>query len=207
LKAVSKKRDKKLLAVDGEIARKIIQIANRKGMTVYSFTNEILKQAIAAENMNKSLEDIVELFRLLEISLNGGALLIPGDILMYMIERIYQQEREELLSKWYKSGRWYGKYLQVRFHRDEPLDIIQSLLNACSSKYSEIQILKEDRKLSVNWMSPNNSLEYTELFSKFLEGVIHSFGYKTRKNDVSKGLIVMEFEKKDHEEGSNHKIN
>jgi len=191
----SLRKEKKLLAVDGEVAQKIIQIANRKGMTVYSFTNEILKQAIVAENMNKSLEEIVERFRLLEISRNGGTLIVPADALLCMIERVYQQEKDILLKRWYESGRWYGKYLQVKFYGEEPLDIMEKLLDACSSKSSEIRILRDGDKLFVNWLSPNDSLEYTELFSKFLEGLIHAFGYETKKNDVSKGLIAMEFEK------------
>jgi len=165
-------------------------------MTVYSFTNEILQQAIKADGMNWSLEDIVERFRLLEIDRDSGAVFVATDTLLYMVERLYQQEKETLLKRWYGSGRWYGKYLQVKFHDEEPLDMVEKLLDACSCKSSEIRIFREENKLSLNWLSPNDSLEYTELFSKFLEGIIHSFGYNTKNNDVSKGLIVLEFKKK-----------
>jgi len=200
------KKEKKLLAVQGDLAQRIIEIANRKGMTVYSLTNEILQQAIKAEGMDRSLEDIVERFRLLEIDRDSGALFVTTDTLLYMVERLYQQEKETLLKRWYGSGRWYGKYLQVKFHDEEPLDMIEKLLDACSCKSSEIRILREENRLSLNWLSPNDSLEYTELFSKFLEGVIHSFGYETRNNDVSKGLIVLEFERKNSEDTGTKKI-
>ena len=195
LGSVSKK-EKKLMAVQGDLAQKIIEIANRKGMTVYSFTNEVLEQVINAESMNRSLEDIVELYRLREIDRDSGAVFVTTDILLYMVERLYQQEKEKLSERWYKSGRWYGKYLQIKVDDGKPLQMLERLLDACSCKSSEIRILRDGDKLSLNRLSPNESLEYTELFSKFLEGIIHSFGYETKKNDVSKGLIVLEFEKK-----------
>lgn len=194
------RREKKLLAVDGEIAQKIIEIANRKGMTVYNFTNYILQQAIKAENLNRSLDDIVERFRLLEIVQDSGAIFATTDILSYMVKRLYQQEKEKLCVKWYKSGLWYGKYLQVKFGNGEPLEMLKKLLDACAPKSSEVRIVKEGDKLSLHRVSPTDSLEYTELFSKFLEGVIHSFGYETKKNDVSKGLIALEFERKNLDE-------
>ncbi|MCK4434185.1 hypothetical protein KAU92_01745, partial [Candidatus Bathyarchaeota archaeon] len=68
-------------------------------------------------------------------------------------------------------------------------------LRTCSPDSCEIQMFGDGDKLLLNRVSPNDSLEYTELFSKFSEGIIHSFGYETRKNDVSKGLISIEFEK------------
>ena len=195
------KREKKLLAVQGDIAQKVIQIANRKGMTVYNFTNEILEQAVKADGMNWSIEDIVERFSLLEIERDSGAVFATMDTLLYMVERLYQQEKEELLEKWYESGQWYGKYLQIKFDDGEPLDMLEKLLGACSSKSSEIRIVRDGNRISLNRLCPNDSMEYTELFSKFLEGIIHSFGYETKKNDVSKGLIALEFEK-DFEDSS-----
>jgi hypothetical protein len=50
-------------------------------------------------------------------------------------------------------------------------------------------------------------MEYTELFAKFLEGIIHSFGYETKKDDVSKGLITLEFERKSPEDITLKKTN
>jgi len=202
----SSKREKKLLAVQGDLAQRIIEIANRKGMTVYSFTNEILQQAIKAEGMGKSLEDIVERFRLLEIERDSGAVFAATDALLYMVERLYQQERERLLEKWYESGRWYGKYLQIKINDGEPLNTLEKFLEACSPKSCEIRILREGDKLTLNRLSPNESLEYTEAFSKFLEGVIHSFEYETKRNDISKGLIVLEFERKNSEDAATKKI-
>jgi hypothetical protein len=91
------KKEKKLLAVQDDLAQRIIEIANRKGMTVYSFTNEILQQAIKADGMNQSLEDIVERFRLLEIERDSGAVFATTDTLLYMVEKLYQQEKRIFL--------------------------------------------------------------------------------------------------------------
>jgi len=190
------KKEKKLLAVQGDLAQKIIGIANRKGMTVYSLTNEILQQAIKAESMNRSLEDIVDRLRLLEIERDSGAVFTKKDILLFMVGQLYKQEKVPLLKKAYESGRWYGKYLQIRFQDGEPLDTLGKLLDVCSWDSSEIRLFRDEDALSLTRLCPSDSLEHTELVSKYLEGIIHSFGYETRKNDVSKGLIVIDFERK-----------
>lgn len=199
-------REKKLLAVQGDLAQKVIQIANRKGMTVYNFTNEVLEQAVKADSMNWSIDDIVERFSLLEIERDSGAVFATMDTLLYMVERLYQQEKEALLKNWYESGQWYGKYLQIKFGDGEPLDMLEKLLGACSSKSSEIRIVRDGNRLSLNRLCPNDAMEYTELFAKFLEGIIHSFGYETKKNDVSKGLIALEFERKGSEDTTLKKL-
>jgi len=194
------KKDKKLLAVQGDLAQQVIQIANRKGMTVYNLTNDILQQAIKAEGMNRSLDDIVERFRLLEIERSGGAVFATKDTLLFMVEKLYQREKEALLENWYGSGRWYGKYLQVKFDDSEPLDMLEKFLCSCSWDSGEIRISKDGGKLSLTRLSLNDSLEYTELASKFIEGIISTFGYELVKQDVSKGLTVQEFERKEAEE-------
>jgi hypothetical protein len=199
-------REKKLLAVQGDLAQKVIQIANRKGMTVYNFTNEVLEQAVKADSMNWSIHDIVERFSLLEIERDSGGVFATMDTLLYMVERLYQQEKEALLKNWYESGQWYGKYLQIKFGDGEPLDMLEKLLGACSSKSSEIRIVRDGNRLSLNRLCPNDAMEYTELFAKFLEGIIHSFGYETKKNDVSKGLIALEFERKGSEDTTLKKL-
>jgi len=194
------------LAVQGDLATDIMQIANRKGMTVYNYTNEVFEQAIKAESMNRSLGDIVEVFRLLEIERDSGAMFAMKDTYLYMIERLYQQEKEELLKKAYGSGRWYGKYLQMKFNGGEPFDMVEKLLNTCFWDSSEIRIVRNGEKVALNRLSPNDSIEYTEMTARFIEGIVNSFGYDTKNTDVSKGLISFEFGKNDPEESASKKI-
>lgn len=189
------RREKKLLAVRGDLAQKVIEIANSKGMTVYSFTNEVLHQAVRAEGMNRSLQDIVERFRLLEIERDSGAVFATKDVLSFMEEKLFPQEKENLLKRSYESGRWYGKYLQIKFHNGEPLDMLEKLLDVRSAS-SEIRLFRNGDQLSLTRLCPNDSLEHTQIVSKYLEGIMNSFSYETEKNDVSKGLIVLEFERK-----------
>jgi hypothetical protein len=200
------KKEKKLLAVQGDLAQRIIEIANKKGQTVYSLTNDILSQAIKAESINRSLNDIVERFRLFEIERNSGAVFATKDTLLYMVGKLYHQEKDVLLKNWLDSGRWYGRYLKVKFNDEEPLDMLEKLLCSCSWDLSEIRISKDGDKLSLTRLSPNDSLEYTELISKFIEGIISSFGYEIKTHDISKGLTVQEFERKEPEDAAIKKV-
>jgi len=198
MKVLSEKsrKEKKLMAVRGDLAERVIGIANRKGRTVYSFVNEVIEQAIEADYMDSSLKNIVEFHKLLKVEKESGAVITAKDNLLFLIEKLYPLEKEALLERWYASGRWYGKYLQIKFLDGGKLGMLERLLDACTWDSSEIQLRENGESLVLNCVSLWSSKEYTELASKFLEGIIHVLGYETVKNDVSKGLIVLEFRKK-----------
>lgn len=191
------KKEKKLMAVQGDLAQRIIGIANRKGRTVYSFVNEILEQAIEADEMNRSLKQIVELYKLIEIERKSGAVITTRDIMSYLIKKLYPLEKDALLEKWHSSGQWYGKYLLVRFQDGEPLEVLEKLLHALAWDKSEVRVLRKEKSICLSCVAPERSPEYTELFSRFLEGVMHSLGYKMMKKDLLKGLILLDFTKQE----------
>lgn len=193
---VVSKKQKKLVAVQADLVQKIIRIANIKGRTVYSFVNEILEQAIKAEELGRSLKEVVEIYQLMEIEKKTGAVLTTREILNFVIERLYPLEEEALKEKWYNSGEWYGKYVFARFQNGEPLEMLDKLLRAYAWDASEVRILKGEESISLRCVAPNHTPKGTRLFSRFLEGAMHSMGYSLKKRDLLKGLILLDFEKR-----------
>ncbi len=49
-----------MLAADEDIANKIVEIAKRRGSTVYGTLNEILQQALRADEMGLNLSYVIE---------------------------------------------------------------------------------------------------------------------------------------------------
>ena len=183
------------MAVQGDLAHRLMGIANRQGRTVYSLTNEIVEQAIEADLLDCPLKDIVEFYRLLRVEKDSGSVIIRKDNLLYMIDKLYPREKKVLWDKWYRSGRWYGKYLQVKFLNGEQFGVLEKLLDACAWDSSEFRLQRDGDNLVLNSVSLASSLEYTELVARFLEGIVHSLGYETTNNDITRGLIVLEFKK------------
>jgi len=190
------KKQKKLMAVQADLVEKIIRISNIKGRTVYSFVNEIMEQAIEAEDLGQSLKEIVEIYRLMEIEKKTGAVLTTREILNFLVQKLYPSEEEALMEKWYISGEWYGKYVLTRFQDGEPLEMLDKLLQVYLWEASEIRILRGKDSIGLRCVAPNHTTEETSLLSSFLEGAMHSMGYTLRKRDLLKGLILLDFEKR-----------
>jgi hypothetical protein len=190
---VQKKR-KKLIAVQSDVITQIIRIANTKGRTVYSFVNEIMEQAIEAEEVGRSLKEIVEMYKLMEIEKKTGSILVPREILNFLIQRLYPSEKDALLKEWYSSGQWYGKYIKARIQEGEPLETLDKLLQAYAWDSSEIRVIRGNGPIRLRCISPKHTPEETRLFSKFLEGAMHSMGYNLKEKEVMKGLILLNFD-------------
>ncbi|MEM3736580.1 MAG: hypothetical protein QXJ75_00595 [Candidatus Bathyarchaeia archaeon] len=188
------KKDKKFIAVRGDLLQKIIEIANKDGKSVYGFVNEIFEQAIRADELKLSLSEVVEFYSLIEIMKKAGAVITPADTLDHLISRLYPLEKESLQERWYLSGVWYGKYLSTRFN--DALGVFKKLLEACIWNISEANLsINNDGTISLRCVAPNQSRESTELFSKFLKGVFSALNYKAIKEEFWRGIILMELKR------------
>jgi hypothetical protein len=189
------KKDKKFIAVREDLLQKIMEIANKDGKSFYSFVNEIFEQAIRAEELKLSLNEVIDFYTLIEIMKKAGAVITASDTLEHLINKLYPLEKESLQERWYHSGVWYGKYLSTRFN--DALDIFKKILEACIWDISEANLtINDNGTLSLRCVAPNQSRESTELFSKFLKGVLSALNYKVAKEESWRGIIQMDLVKR-----------
>jgi len=187
---------KKLIAVRSDLLDQIIEISNREGKTVLGLISEIFEQQIKAHEMNRSLSEIVDAYSLFQIARETGAVITQADALYYLTNKLYPSEKEILLEKWYGAGQWYGKYLLAKFSDEDPVEWFRKLLTACTWDITEAHVSRtENEGVRVRCVAPHMPRENTELLEAYLEGVMHSIGYKTRKKDSLKGIILLEFVK------------
>ncbi|MFQ5761619.1 MAG: hypothetical protein ACE5PO_01170 [Candidatus Bathyarchaeia archaeon] len=189
------KKDKKFIAVRGDLLHKIIEIANKDGKTVFGFVNEIFEQAIRSEQLNVSLEEIIEFYELIEIMKKAGAVITTADLQNHLVGKLYSIEKDSLREKWYVSGVWYGKYLATRFN--DALGVFKRILQSCMWDISEANVeVKGDGHVNIRCVAPNHSRENTELLARFLQGVMNALDFKVVKEEAWKGIILMELEKR-----------
>ena len=61
---------------------------------------------------------------------------------------------------------------------------------------------KSGGKLSVRCVAPQLSEEETRLLASYIEGLVNSLGFKPAKNDIIRGIILLDFEGGGESEGS-----
>jgi hypothetical protein len=189
-------KGKKLVAVRGDLLAKVVRIANRQGKTLFAFTNELLEQAIKADEMRSTLPTIVDSYELIKMEKETGSIIVPAEILSFLVEKLYPLEKNTLKEKWYKSGEWYGKYLLAKFPNRDFLEVLRKSLITCAWGVTDIDLFREGNSIKLRCATPYFPLEGTELFSKFLEGLMSAIGFKTSSKDYRKGMILMDFAQK-----------
>ena len=188
-------KGKRLILVPSDLVARLMEISNVEGKTFYGFVGEIFWQALRAHEMRQSLKEIVDFFEIMETQKASGAVITPLDGLTYLIGEVYQSQREVLLGKWYESGEWYGKYLLARFRGRDPVTAFVRLLEVSHWDLKEVHVTENAGTVKFRCVSPLLPLENTELLLKFIEGVMHSLGYRATVEDYLKGIILLEFKK------------
>jgi len=189
------RKGRKLILIRSDLLEKIAEITAKEGKTMYGFTNEVFEQVLKAYEMNVSISDIIEFYKLMQIEKETGSAIIPIYVLEYAINELCKGNKKELLEKWYEAGLWYGKYISSMFHEEEPLDVIEKLMKNSLRSLTNCSVSKKNEQIKVRAMSPHLSLEQTESTSRFIEGMLHSLNYVTSRNESLKGMILLEFRK------------
>ncbi|MEM2112400.1 MAG: hypothetical protein QXX08_11085 [Candidatus Bathyarchaeia archaeon] len=179
---------RKLLAARLDLADKISEISSRKG-TLYDYVNDILEQAIRAEEIGLSLKTVLDDRWTVKAMKDAGFILVPEKLLYDLAEVAYKRVgKEKTTMLWYETGQWYGHYYG-------DLRKFEAAIKNCFWDVSEFKILEEKETAVLTCLSSKFSATYTELFSKFLEGALNALGLSLSQCEVSKGIINLKFVK------------
>ncbi len=183
--------EKKLIRAPGDLVSKLSEAANRQGKTFYSYISEILEQAVRAYEMKRSLKEIIDAYEILEIYKEAGTVFTPRDFLEYLVGKTYGEDKETLERLWHQAGRWYGVYLKER--SSDSIDTFVRLLREGRWDLSEVTVKRNQETLEFKCVSPLVSQERTELIRHFIEGAMHSLGYKSEEKECFRGIIRLRF--------------
>jgi len=176
------------LAARVDLADRISEIASRRG-TLYDYVNSILEQAVRAESMGLTLEEVLDDRWVIKDARDAGFAVVPEKVFYELTEDAYEKlGKRKMTSLWYEAGQWYGRYY-------EDLGRFEGAVRRYFWDLSELKISKGDEHLALTCLSSKFSEAYTELFSKFLEGSLNALGYSLDQGEVSKGIISLRFVK------------
>ena len=167
------------------------EITVKKGVSLTSFAEEALRQAIRMEAMGARLEDAVEIYGIHEVSRASGAMEVPRSNFNAMITQLYRAQREELMDVWRDAGRWNGEYLRARLGEDALAFFRSALL--VSWNLDEVNVAKDGLVVKIEFVSFSYSVELTELLVNYILGFMDSLGYSLMERDSLRGLATLFF--------------
>ncbi|MBN2336862.1 hypothetical protein JXL21_15005 [Candidatus Bathyarchaeota archaeon] len=184
---------RKMLAAQEDIANKIVELANRKDMTVYQTVNDILEQAIRVEGIGLSLKQVVDERWMLERAQEIGFTFTIEQLLYQLVDAAYEEDKKKFTEIFKEMGHWYGKYFQAK--HDDPLTALRDSLELFCLGNTEYSLEQTPRKLKLSFIGEKLTSGYTELFSVLMEEILLGIGYKLNGKDIRKGILRMEFKR------------
>jgi len=192
---------RKMLAANEALVNEFVGIAEKRGRVLYDFTNETLTETIRAEKMGLSLKDVLDERGIVESSKEAGFILVLKRLWYEIIEKNWETlDRKWLLNVWGEMGQWFGK-LYLSRHPEKPLEALKEGLDTLMWDLEELELTSKNRVVSVQCLSASFSEAYTILFATFLKGAFVALGFKPITEEVSKGIINLQFKVSENSNG------
>ena len=183
---------RKMLAADEDIANKIVEIAKRRGSTVYGTLNEILQQALRADEMGLNLNYVLENREKMEKAKGMGFTFTIEKLLYEVVGLAHDKAGKELAEIWLETGRWYGRYFADK--GGDPIDSFREAMELLSLGNPVTSIEKQNGgRLVVSCVGELYTDGFTEMHGLFIRGVMEIFGWEHVKTENGKGMIRLTF--------------
>jgi len=185
-----------MLAADEALANRIVEVAKRRGSTVYGTVNEILEQALRADDMGLILGDIIDTREKLEKAKSMGFTFTIEKLLYEVVAMAAEKDNGDLEKIWLETGRWYGQYFTDR--GGDPLDSFREALELLALGNPVTRVEKMNGgKLSVSCVGEMFTDGFTKMQAQFIKGVVEAMGWNLVEEEskhASKGIIRFVFE-------------
>ena len=186
--------DKKLIPVPRQLANQLRLMAGRLGISVSSITTEALEQVLRADSLNSDLKEAVDSLFMAQVHKSAGLINFQRTGFRDLVKRLYDEDPDNLLELWKRSGQWYAAYLSNRLNGDFFSFFEKDLMVSWNLDESVINI--EDVMVDIRLTSFGMSTELTELLVMYTKGFFEELNYSISKEDVLPGLISIKFIKK-----------
>jgi len=187
--------NRRFLAAKEPLVNKLRSIAEARSKTLYGLTNEILEQAIRAEELGEELQNITSQYRIIKMAKENRSVLIPERIWYQVLDKALEKNGDLFKESFYNSGLWYGKYFSTVSSEVASPEGIRNLFKTIFWNASSFEITQNGDLTILTCIEPNFTESHTEFLSTVFEGIMHSLSYQTNEKKVSRGLLMLTFSK------------
>jgi len=182
--------DTKFIVVPRQLADQLRLVTARLGTSVSDFSVEALNQALRVQEMGSNLKEAVDLYQISGVQRGAGNIQVTRGVLRGIIQRLYEEDKEELLRVWGDHGRWYGAYLKAKMGGGALLGFLEKDL-LVSWNLDEAEITQQDLMVSVRLVSFGMSVEFTDLLVSYVLGLMEELGFSESERDILRGLVSL----------------
>jgi len=165
----------------------------KENASVGKFIEDALKHAVKMNSLGINSSQLVDACEIMRAYRVLGGAFVPMDIMNYVIDKVYNGDKEAFQAKWYESGVWYGKFLKEKFA--DPVVGFKEFLVAPRWDLSEVEVIQQRDIIKFRCISNVLSVEATELLVRFIDGVMSGMGYRIGRHDCIKGIVALEYKK------------
>lgn len=188
------KKGKKLITVSAELVIQLNELANKRGILFSKYINDILREVLRAERTGRSLQEIVDLYEVMNLLKISGHVVVPLDILDWLVKKLPPKGQNGLQELWLNAGRWFGRLLNAEFG-SEAFDFFIKILRLSQWEFEKVSLEKDENFMKLQLTSFTLSEESTILLMHYVEGVMESLGVKIEDKEHMKGFISLKLKK------------
>jgi len=186
---------RKFLAAREDIVNRVAEIAKKKNITLFGMINDALRQLIRAEEEGDSLNTILDEHFTMKMAKDAGFTVVPDGLWNYILENVFDKDNSNLREIWRSTGEWFGRFCQVRASEGSSVHAIERIMKTLLWNVSEVSIQQTENGVTVKCVGSRLQHAQTVLLSDFIIGMVSSFDYKLNRQNVTRGIISLEFSK------------
>jgi len=187
--------NRKFLAARDDLVKKLSNVAKSKNTTLYGLVNQILEQAIRANDLGEDLSEIIDNNSFIKMARQNGLILIPEKVWYIILEKAFEKAGDSLTDIFYDAGLWYGKYFSTVFTGDNAIQEIENTLQTMLWNVSIFNLVENGDEIALRCIEPKSTDSHTMFLSAMLEGIMRPLGYSTVEKSISRGIILLTFKK------------
>jgi len=182
------------IAIDRNVGRRIKDLADRLGMTLYSLTNQMLTQAITVFEESDATVNLHDLWVTYKVHRDLNLLPIGSENLVNYVTKLYRCDRELTIESWKRWGRELALYLKREYPTLKRVSEVITNILPYYRVFKYVEMAGEVH-LQVSLADPVTE-EVLQAQLASLREFIDGYGYRVKKEEVQRGTIDLELQKR-----------
>jgi hypothetical protein len=181
------------ISIDEEVAASLSDEATKENKTIYALSNESLKAILNICKSGGRPEEVYVSWMFTRILKDLDIVPTPGDLVEKLLKKLYESDKDWLLSTWFEEGQRIGAYLRLTSPRmldlsEEAKDI--SKVGLLPVKRLEMESEGEDG-FTVRVVGAGLSEESTSCADQLIKGIISAYSLHVVSSKMSEGIIEL----------------
>ena len=183
-------QSKRLVPISENVVKELMEFSSRIGIPFRELVEKILISFAEVSRTNPHLINIIYDFDLLEDLRKIGGIILPQNFINKLIEKMSDEDLEELREELKRSSSWLGLLVKVKRggSLENMIDILKIWLSNMKIDVIPLQNEKDLYKIVIS--SPEQDERTGLLIEAIIEGVSKAFDATIISRDIEKGIVV-----------------